>query len=49
MIYLYIQTREELRLTLESEIRAFNEDRDVRACQIIAWNHAEFEVSKYEH
>ncbi|KAK7077105.1 DnaJ subfamily C member 13 [Halocaridina rubra] len=39
------KTREELRVALESEMRAFNEDRDVRSSVVIAWNHHEFEVS----
>ncbi|KAB7502591.1 DnaJ-like protein subfamily C member 13 [Armadillidium nasatum] len=38
------KTREELRQALESEMRAFNEDRDVRGSHIVAWNHAEFEA-----
>ncbi|XP_071522873.1 dnaJ homolog subfamily C member 13 isoform X2 [Panulirus ornatus] len=39
------KTREELRVALEAEMRAFNEDRDVRGAMVIAWNHQEFEVS----
>ncbi|XP_045611089.2 dnaJ homolog subfamily C member 13 isoform X2 [Procambarus clarkii] len=39
------KTREELRVALEAEMRAFNEDRDVRGAMVIAWNHHEFEVS----
>lgn len=39
------KTREELRVALEAEMRAFNEDRDVRGNMVIAWNHLEFEVS----
>ncbi|XP_042237903.1 dnaJ homolog subfamily C member 13-like isoform X4 [Homarus americanus] len=39
------KTREELRVALEAEMRAFNEDRDVRGGMVIAWNHHEFEVS----
>ncbi|XP_076044368.1 receptor mediated endocytosis 8 isoform X2 [Oratosquilla oratoria] len=38
------KTREELRIALESEIRFFTENRDVRSNQVIAWNHTEFEV-----
>ncbi|XP_050693547.1 dnaJ homolog subfamily C member 13-like isoform X2 [Eriocheir sinensis] len=39
------KTREELRVSLESEMRAFSEDRDVRGAMVVAWNHQEFEVS----
>ncbi|XP_068224403.1 dnaJ homolog subfamily C member 13-like [Palaemon carinicauda] len=39
------KTREELRVALESDMRAFNEDRDIRSSVVIAWNHHEFEVS----
>lgn len=38
------KTREELRVALESEMRAFTEDRDVRGAMVVAWNHQEFEV-----
>ncbi|XP_059584765.1 dnaJ homolog subfamily C member 13 isoform X1 [Alligator mississippiensis] len=41
------KTREELRDTLESEMRAFNIDRELGSANIISWNHQEFEV-KYE-
>lgn len=40
----FAQTREELRVALESEMRAFTEDRDVRGAMVVAWNHQEFEV-----
>lgn len=43
--FIFLQTREELRVALEAEMRAFNEDRDVRGNMVIAWNHLEFEVS----
>ncbi|KAK3858864.1 hypothetical protein Pcinc_034976 [Petrolisthes cinctipes] len=39
------KTREELRVSLEAEMRAFNEDRDVRGSIVIAWNHHEYEVN----
>ncbi|EMP31570.1 DnaJ like protein subfamily C member 13 [Chelonia mydas] len=41
------KTREELRDTLESEMRAFNIDRELGSANVISWNHHEFEV-KYE-
>ncbi|XP_053811379.1 dnaJ homolog subfamily C member 13 isoform X1 [Vidua macroura] len=41
------KTREELRDTLESEMRAFNIDRELGSANVISWNHQEFEV-KYE-
>ena len=46
LLILHNKTREELRLALELEMRAFNDDRDVRGGYVIAWNHAEFEVVK---
>lgn len=39
------KTREELRDTLESEMRAFNIDRELGSANVISWNHQEFEVS----
>nr|XP_028605985.1 dnaJ homolog subfamily C member 13 isoform X3 [Podarcis muralis] len=41
------KTREELRDTLESEMRAFQIDRELGSANVISWNHHEFEV-KYE-
>ncbi|KAG8516257.1 DnaJ subfamily C member 13, partial [Galemys pyrenaicus] len=41
------KTREELRDSLESEMRAFNIDRELGSANVISWNHHEFEV-KYE-
>lgn len=41
------KTREELRESLNNEIRAFNQDRDARTDADISWNHTEFEV-RYE-
>uniref|UniRef100_W5N2E9 DnaJ heat shock protein family (Hsp40) member C13 n=1 Tax=Lepisosteus oculatus TaxID=7918 RepID=W5N2E9_LEPOC len=41
------RTREELRDALESEMRAFNIDRELGSATVISWNHQEFEV-KYE-
>ncbi|GAB0184323.1 dnaJ subfamily C member 13 [Grus japonensis] len=41
------KTREELRDTLESEMRAFNIDRELGSANVISWNHQEFEV-KYD-
>lgn len=38
------KTREELRDSLESEMRAFNIDRELGSASVIAWNHHEFEV-----
>ncbi|XP_056376625.1 dnaJ homolog subfamily C member 13 isoform X2 [Hyla sarda] len=41
------KTREELRDTLEAEMRAFNVDRELGSSTVISWNYQEFEV-KYE-
>ncbi|XP_053322304.1 dnaJ homolog subfamily C member 13 [Spea bombifrons] len=41
------KTREELRDSLEAEMRAFNVDRELGSSTVISWNHHEFEV-KYE-
>ncbi|KAM8967651.1 dnaJ homolog subfamily C member 13 isoform 1-T1 [Pelodytes ibericus] len=41
------KTREELRDSLENEMRAFNVDRELGSSTVISWNHNEFEV-KYE-
>ncbi|OCT75945.1 dnaJ homolog subfamily C member 13 isoform X1 [Xenopus laevis] len=41
------KTREELRDTLEAEMRAFNVDRELGSATVISWNHQEFEV-KYD-
>ncbi len=38
------QTREELRDTIENEIRAFNIDKDLGQGHVISWNFDEFEV-----
>lgn len=43
----FFQTREELRVALEGEMRAFTEDRDVRGAMVVAWNHQEFEVHSF--
>ncbi|RNA25242.1 dnaJ -like protein, partial [Brachionus plicatilis] len=37
--------REELRESIENEIRAFNVDKDLGQGYVIAWNHIEFEVA----
>lgn len=39
------QTREELRMALDKEVRAFESDRELSSGNLIAWNYAEFEVS----
>ena len=38
------KTREELRDSLENEMRAFTVDKELGATFIVGWNHAEFEV-----
>ncbi|XP_046378006.2 dnaJ homolog subfamily C member 13-like [Haliotis rufescens] len=38
------KTREELRESLENEMRAFSVDKELGASCIVGWNHAEFEV-----
>nr|XP_024215378.1 dnaJ homolog subfamily C member 13 [Halyomorpha halys] len=38
------KTREELKNALEKEVRAFESDREISRGNLIAWNHAEFEV-----
>lgn len=38
------KTREELRESLENEMRAFTVDKELGATFIVGWNHAEFEV-----
>nr|XP_040126489.1 dnaJ homolog subfamily C member 13 [Ictidomys tridecemlineatus] len=38
------KTREELKDTLESEMRTFNIDRELGSANVISWNHHEFEV-----
>lgn len=38
------QTREELRMCLENELRQFLNDRDLAGQMIVAWNYQEFEV-----
>ncbi|XP_005092836.1 dnaJ homolog subfamily C member 13 isoform X2 [Aplysia californica] len=38
------KTREELRESLENEMRAFNVDKELGATFIVGWNHTEFEV-----
>lgn len=38
------KTRDELRDSLEAEMRAFNMDKDLSQNRLISWNHAEFEV-----
>ncbi|XP_043960502.1 dnaJ homolog subfamily C member 13-like isoform X3 [Gambusia affinis] len=42
-----LKTREELRDSLEGEMRAFSVDRELGNVTVISWNHQEFEV-KYE-
>ncbi|CAM4760310.1 unnamed protein product [Rotaria magnacalcarata] len=39
------KTRDELRETIENEIRNFNIDKDLGHGHLISWNHNEFEVS----
>ena len=43
-VTVFLQTREELRNSLEDEMRAFSVDRDLSNNHVIAWNHSEFEV-----
>ena len=43
MIWNY-KTREELRESLENEMRAFNVDKELGATFVVGWNHTEFEV-----
>ncbi len=38
------KTRDELRETIESELRNFNIDKDIGLGHLISWNHSEFEV-----
>ncbi|ELU18389.1 hypothetical protein CAPTEDRAFT_227625 [Capitella teleta] len=38
------KTREELRSSLEDEIRAFNVDKDLSPNHVISWNHVEYEA-----
>jgi hypothetical protein len=38
------KTREELREAIESELRAFTADKDLRGDLTISWNHTEFEL-----
>ncbi|XP_029728722.2 dnaJ homolog subfamily C member 13 isoform X2 [Aedes albopictus] len=38
------KTREELRTSLENEIRQFNADKDLAGSMLVAWNYEEFEV-----
>ncbi|XP_062544605.1 dnaJ homolog subfamily C member 13 isoform X3 [Armigeres subalbatus] len=38
------KTREELRASLENEIRQFNADKDLAGSMLVAWNYEEFEV-----
>uniref|UniRef100_A0A287DFT5 DnaJ heat shock protein family (Hsp40) member C13 n=1 Tax=Ictidomys tridecemlineatus TaxID=43179 RepID=A0A287DFT5_ICTTR len=40
------KTREELKDTLESEMRTFNIDRELGSANVISWNHHEFEEIK---
>ena len=40
-----LQTREELRICLENELRQFINDRDLAGNLIVAWNYQEFEVT----
>lgn len=47
LYFFSFQTREELRVALEAEMRAFTEDRDVRGAMVVAWNHQEFEVHSF--
>jgi DnaJ homolog subfamily C member 13 len=39
-----VQTREELRSTLETELRTFDSDRELGGSNLIAWNHTEIEI-----
>lgn len=38
------KTREELRSSLENELRQFSSDKDVSGNTMVAWNYEEFEV-----
>ncbi len=40
-----LKTREELRDSLEGEMRSFGVDRELGSASVISWNHQEFEVS----
>lgn len=44
LIVYFFQTREELRATLESELRSFNSDRELGGTALVAWNHTELEL-----
>lgn len=39
------QTREELRINLENELRQFQSDKDLSGNILLAWNFEEFEVN----
>lgn len=40
-----MQTREELRISLENELRQFQSDKDLSGNILLAWNFEEFEVN----
>lgn len=40
-----MQTREELRVCLENELRQFSSDKDLSGNILLAWNYEEFEVN----
>ena len=44
LLLMLFQTREELRNSLEDEIRNFNVDKDLSSSCVVAWNHHEYEV-----
>ncbi|KAI9580597.1 hypothetical protein GQX74_011267 [Glossina fuscipes] len=41
----HLQTREELRISLENELRQFLNDRDLAGNMVVAWNYQEFQVT----
>ena len=44
ILIIIFQTRDELKIALEKEVRAFDSNREISRDNLIAWNHAEFEV-----
>lgn len=43
--FFFLQTREELRVCLENELRQFSSDKDLSGNILLAWNYEEFEVN----
>lgn len=39
-----LKTREELRISLENELRQFQSDKELSGNTLVAWNYEEFEV-----